>query len=150
MNLREALIFLVLSVIGLLLVMGALSFVRWLRIAYPGQFRFILTALGLGLVGVVVWGYIEVNDAPTFHVGDLLTLQEPVVARAMSTERNSPNTSCIVDIYEHIAVVEVGSDTLNARVESNNRSSPSFCGVGAEVQIELAWLHRYTLTHRHS
>ena len=150
MNLRAALIFLVLGFISLLIVMGSLSFVRWLKTAYPGQFRSILIALCLGLVSLGIWGYMEASDRPAFHAGDLLTLQEPVVARLVSTDRNSPTTSCIVEIYEHVSVVEATTERLNVRVESNNRSGPSFCPIGAEVQVELAWLHRYTLTHRDS
>jgi len=44
--------------------------------------------------------------------------------------------------------VDVQSGTMKARVESNNRSGPSFCPIGADVQIELTWLHSFTLTHR--
>ena len=148
MNLRAALIFLVLGFITLLLAMGAFSFVRWLKAAYPGQFRFILAALCVALAGLGVWGYMEANDRPAFHPGDLLTLQEPVVARITSADRNSPISSCIVDIYEHLSVVEVRAGTMTARVDSNNRSGTGFCPIGADVQIELGWLHRYTLTHR--
>ena len=85
-----------------------------------------------------------------FHAGDLITLQEPVVARVIPADRHSTTTSCIVEIYEHLSVVNVQTGTLKARVESNNRSSPGFCPIGADVQIELAWLHRFTLTHRQS
>lgn len=45
MNLRAALIFLVLGFIGLLIVMGAVGFVRWLKISYPRSFRSILSLL---------------------------------------------------------------------------------------------------------
>jgi hypothetical protein len=149
-NLRAAFIFLALGIISLLITMGALSAVRWLRIAYPKQFRSILVALCLALVCLGVWGYMEANDRPAFHEGDLLTLQEPIVARMRSSDRNSPTASCIIDIYEHVAVIETQTGTLTGRVESNNMSGPSFCGIGAEIQVELRWLHRYTLTHRHS
>jgi hypothetical protein len=150
MNLRAALIFLVLGFIGLLLVMGAVGFVRWLRIAYPRRFRSILATLGVAVVGLGYWGYQEAAQRPAFHPGDLITLEAPVVARLVPPERNAPKTSCIVEIYEHLAVVEVESGTLKAQVESNTRSGPSFCPIGAEVQLDPAWLHRYTLTHRHS
>ena len=148
MNLRVALIFLVLGFIGLLLVMGAASFVRWLRFAYPRSFRAILVGLCLVVVGAGLWAYMEAKERPVFHAGDLMTLEEPVVARVIPADRHSPATSCIVEIYEHLSVVDVQSGTLKARVESNNRSGPSFCPIGAQVQIELAWLHRFTLTHR--
>ncbi len=150
MNLRAALIFLVLGFVGLLLVMGVLSFVRWLKVSYPRYFRSVLAGLGVAAVGLVLWGYQEAAERPAFHPGDLITLEAPVVARLISAERNTPATSCIVEIYEHLAVVEAESGTLKAHVESNTRSGPSFCPVGAEVQLDPAWLHRYTLTHRHS
>ena len=149
MNLRAGLIFLVLGFIGLLIVMGAASFVRWLKISYPLQYRTILVVLCLLLVGAGVWVYMEVKERPVFHAGDLMTLEEPVVARVIPADRHAPATSCIVEIYEHLSVVEMQSGTLKARVESNNRSSPSFCPIGADVQIELAWLNHFTLTHRH-
>jgi hypothetical protein len=149
-NLRAAFIFLALGIVSLLITMGALSVVRWLRIAYPKQFRSILVVLCLALVCLGVWGYMEADDRPAFHAGDLLTLQEPIVARMIRSDRNSPTASCIIDIYEHVAVIEARTGTLSARVESNNTSGPSFCAIGAEVQVEIGWLHRYTLTHRHS
>jgi len=149
MNLRAALIFLVLGFIGLLIVMGAASFVRWLKISYPLQYRTILVVLCLLLVGAGVWIYMEVKERPVFHAGDLMTLEEPVVARVIPADRHAPATSCIVEIYEHLSVLDVHSGTLNARVESNNRSGPSFCPIGADVQIELAWLNHFTLTYRH-
>ena len=149
MNLRAALIFLVLGFIGLLIVMGAASFVRWIKISYPLQYRTILVVLCLLLVGAGVWVYMEVKERPVFHAGDLMTLEEPVVARVIPADRKAPATSCIVEIYEHLSVLDVHSGTLKARVESNNRSGPSFCPVGADVQIELAWLNHFTLTYRH-
>src|SRR5437899_7851500 len=146
MNLRAALIFFVLGFIGLLIVMGAASFVRWLKMAYPRFFRSILAVLCLLVVGAGVWVYLEAKERPVFHAGDLITLQEPVVARVIPADRHSTTTSCIVEIYEHLSVVNVQTGTLKARVESNNRSGPNFCPIGADVQIELAWLHRFTLT----
>ena len=148
MNLRAALIFLVLGFIGLLIVMGAVSFARWLKISYPRHFRTILVVLCLVLVGAGVRVYMEAKGRPVFHAGDLITLQEPVVARVIPADRNAPATSCIVEIYEHLSVVDTQSGTLKARVESNKGSGPSFCPVGAEVQIELAWLRHFTLTRR--
>lgn len=148
MNLRAALIFLILGIISLLIVMGAVSVVRWLKMAYPRSFRSILVVLCLVVMGAGVLVYLEAKERPVFHAGDLITLQEPVVARVIPADRRSSATSCIVEIYEHLSVVELQSGTLKARVESNNRSGPSFCPVGAEVQIELAWLRRFTLTHR--
>ncbi|MGH7205719.1 MAG: hypothetical protein ACREI2_05875 [Nitrospiraceae bacterium] len=148
MNLRAALIFLVLGFIGLLIVMGTASFVRWLKISYPRSFRSILVVLCLLMVGAGVWVYMEAKERPVFHAGDLVTLEEPVVARVIPAGRSAPATSCIVEIYEHLSVVDVQTGTMTARVESNNRSGPSYCPIGADVHIELAWLHRYTLTHR--
>lgn len=150
MNFRVALILLVLGFLSLLIVMGALTFISWLKTAYPRRFRSILVALCLAIVGLGIWGYMEASLDPAFHTGDLLTLQEPVVARLAAVGRGERNTACIIDIYEHLAVVAVRSGTMSARVESNNTSGPSFCPVGVEVQVERAWLHLYTLTHRHS
>ena len=45
MNLRAALIFLVLGFLGLLLVMGAARFARWLKLSSPRSFRSILALL---------------------------------------------------------------------------------------------------------
>lgn len=150
MNPRGVLVFLVLGFVGLLLVLGAVSFVRWLKAAHPRHFRAILSVLGLLLLGLGILGYLEARDRPTFRSGDLITLGEPVVGRAIATERNSPTTSCIVEIRGHLAIVDVGSGTLTVRVESNASSGSGFCPVGAEVQLDPAWLHRYTLTHRQS
>ena len=150
MTVRLVLVLLVLGFIGLLIVMGAIGFTRWLKVTHPRHFRSILGGLCAALIGVSIWGFLEATDRPTFHAGDLLTLQEPIVARVIATGRDSTTTSCIVEIYEHLAVVSAGSGTMKARVESNKTSGPGFCPIGAEVQFELAWLHRYTLTHRHS
>jgi hypothetical protein len=148
MTLRVALVLLVLGFIGLLLVMGAITFVRWLKLTYPGHYRWILAGVALTLIGLSIWGSFEVMDRPSFHAGDLITLQEPLVVRMGGADRLSPVTSCIVDIYQHLAIVDTGGGTMKARVESNKGSGPAFCPAGAEVQFELAWLHRYTLTHR--
>ena len=45
MNVRVALIFLVFGFVGLLLVMGVMSFVRWVKIRYPRRGFLILVAL---------------------------------------------------------------------------------------------------------
>ena len=150
MTIRLVLVLLVLGFIGVLLVMGAFSFGRWLKITHPRHFRSILGGLCVAILGLGIWGYLEAIDRPSFDSGDLITLQEPLVVRMFGTERNSPTTSCIVEIYEHLSVMSAGSGTMKARVESNKPSGPSFCPLGAEVQFELAWLHRYTLTHRGS
>lgn len=148
MNLRVALIFLVLGFIGLLLVMGALSFFRWLKNAYPQRFPWILAILCVIVVGAGIWTALEVREQPTFRTNDLITLEEPVVARTIPVDRDSHIVTCIVDRSEHLGVVEVGSATLAARVESNNTSSPVYCPIGADVRIEIAWLHRFTVTRR--
>src|SRR3989442_15683258 len=105
MNLRAALIFLVLGFIGLLIVMGAASFVRWLKISYPLQYRTILIVLCLLLVGVGVWIHMEVKERPVFQAGDLMTLEEPVVAIVIPADRMDHATSLIVELYEHISVI---------------------------------------------
>ena len=148
MNPRAFLIFLVFGFIGLLTVMGAISFVRWMKAAYPHRVRAILVALGLSVVGLGIWAYRELNDRPVFHPGDLLTLEQPVVARLVSSERNTADGACIVAIREHLSVVQAGSGRLTARIESNYQSGTSYCPIGADVQIELAWLQRFTLTRR--
>lgn len=150
MNLRLLLILLVLVVVGMLILLGAVSVVRWLRLAYPRYFRAILAGLLILGVGLGVWGYSEIRDRPAFHPNDLITLGEPLVGRVASAERNRPTTSCIVELREHLSVVSVGGGLLTARVESNSQAGPAFCPVGAEVQFDPAWLRDYTLTHRHS
>lgn len=150
MTFRLVLVLLVLGFIGLLIVMGAVNFVRWLKVAHPRRFRSILGGLCIALIGTGIWGFQEAIDRPAFHPGDLITLQEPIVARVQATDLQAPTTSCIVEIYKHLSVVGAVSGTMKARVESNQTSGPSFCPIGAEVEFELAWLHRYTLTHRHS
>jgi hypothetical protein len=148
-NVRAFLIFLVIGFIGLLLVLGTFSLVRWLKTSYPHHFRFILALIVLSGFGLGAWAYMEAKERPGLHAGDLLTLGEPLVVRVIPTERLVATRTCIVEIHEHLSVVDVGSGTLKARVESNTTSGPSFCPIGAVVQFDLAWLHRYTLTHRH-
>lgn len=148
MYLRAALILFVLAFIGLLIVLGAASFIRWLKIAHPRLFRPVLGALCVALVGVVIVGYMEAVDQPVFRPGDLITLGQPIVARPVERERLAPAASCIVEIRERLSVVDIGGGTLKARVESNRTSGPGLCPVGTEVEFDLAWLNRYTLTHR--
>lgn len=150
MNLRVALLLLGASLLALLIVIGASSLLRWLKQTYPQQFPVLAVILCLGLGALGIWGFMEIRSGPALHTGDLLTLQEPVVARSVTLDGRLSHTACIIDIYEHLSVIETGGGILKARVESNPPSGASYCPVGAEVQIELAWLHRFTLTHRHS
>lgn len=55
MDLRAALIFLVLDFMGLLLVMGAIGFVRRLKMSSPRSFRSMLVGLCLLLMGAGGW-----------------------------------------------------------------------------------------------
>ena len=148
MNLRVALAVLVLSFVGVLLVMGAVSFVRWLRLSYPRQYRSLLTIIVLLSVGLVVWIYFEARERPSFQPDDVITLGEPLVVRLVPTERLAATMSCIVEVHEHLAILAIESGTIKAGVESNKGTGPSFCPIGAEVQFEAAWLHRYTVTQR--
>jgi hypothetical protein len=149
LNLRVLLIVLVLGFIGLLVVMGAVSFVRWLMVAYPRHFRSILMAMILTSIGLGIWGFMEARERPSFHADDVITLGQPVAVRLVPTERLTATASCIVEIRQHLAVVEVMNGTLKGRVESNAGSGPGLCPPGAEVQFDPAWLQFYTLTHRH-
>ena len=148
MAFRLAVVLLVLGFLGMLIVMGAISFVQWLKFTHPRHFRSILTFVCAALIGAVVWAVLEVIAQPSFQAGDLITVQEPLVAHMVTPDVKSATTSCIVEIYEDLAVVGIQSGTVKARLESNKKSGPSSCPIGAEVQFELAWLHRYTLTHR--
>lgn len=148
MNVRAALIFLVFGFVGLLLVMGVLSFVRWVKIRYPRRGFLILVALCVIVVGSAIVVAMEIRERPTFRPNDLVTLQEPVVARTIAADRNSRIETCVIDRYEHFGVVEVEGGTLTARVESNNTSAPVYCPIGADVRTELAWLHGFTVTRR--
>ena len=150
MNPRMVLIFCVLAFLGLLLVIGARAFARWLKIHYPRRASAIL--LGLWIAGTAAGWVIarEIRDQPTYQSNDLITLQEPVVARAISSDRDSRFLTCVVDLHEHLGVLELEreSGTMKARVESNNTSAPIYCGIGTEVRVEIAWLHRPTVTRR--
>lgn len=150
MNLRVALIGLLSGFIGLLLVMGARAFVRWLQIYYPRRAAAVLLTLGTAIVGAGWLITMEVLDRPDFQPNDLITLQEPVVARTIPADRGSRSMTCVVDLHEHLGLLEVEREagTMKALVESNNASEPSYCRVGAEVRIELSRLHRMTVTRR--
>ena len=148
MNLRAALVFIVLGFVGLLLAMGTLAFVRWLKQKYPRRFRAILWLVGALVAAAGIWGGMELAERPRFDPNDLITLHEPIVAKTVAADRDARITTCIVDVSEHLAVVEMAGGVLTARVESNNTSAPVYCAVGADVRIEPAWLHRYSLTHR--
>lgn len=150
MNPRIILIALVLGFIGLLLLIGVRTFIRWLKIHYPRRASFILAALTAGIAGTGVLVAMDIRDRPTFRPNDLITLQEPVVAKIVAVERDSRSMACVVDLHEHLGVldVDVEGGTLKARVESNNTSAPLYCPIGGDVRIELAWLHRMTVTRR--
>jgi hypothetical protein len=148
MTLRAALVFLVLGFAGLLLAMGLRSFVEWLKRAYPRRFRIILAALAVFVAAALAWVALELMERPVFRPNDLITLHEPVVANTVAVDRDSRTTACIVDKSEHLAVVGTEGGAITALVESNNRSASAYCAIGGEVRIELAWLHRYSLTRR--
>jgi hypothetical protein len=150
MNPRMVLIIGVLVFLGLLLVMGARTFARWLKIHYPRRASAIL--LGLWIMGIAAGWFIirEIRDQPIYQPNDLITLQEPVVARAIASDRESRFLTCVVDLHEHLGVLELEREggTMKARVESNNISAPIYCAIGTEVRVEVAWLHRPTVTRR--
>lgn len=150
MNLRFAFIILALLFIALLLVIGVMTAIRWLRIHYPGRANAILAGGAAIVAGAVVMGVVELNDRPMFRPHDLITLQEPVVARTIPVDRGAGSATCVIDLHEHLGVleIEVEQGALKARVESNNTSAPVFCPIGTEVRIDLAWLHRLTVTRR--
>ena len=150
MTLRAALVFILLGFVGLLVAMGLRSFVEWLKRTYPRRFRTILAALAVLGTAAVVWTVLELMERPTFRPHDLITLHEPVVAKTIPMDRDSRVIACIVDNSEHLAVVAIEGGRLTARVESNNRSDSVYCAIGLEVHVELAWLHRYSLTRRSS
>ena len=92
----------------------------------------------------------EIQDEPTYQLNDLITLQHPVVVKTIAVERDSRAETCVVDLRQHLGVIEIQSEsgTLKARVESNNPSAALYCPVGSEVHVEMAWLHRPTVTRR--
>jgi hypothetical protein len=148
MTFRAALVFIVLGFVGLLVAMGLRSLVGWLKQAYPQRYRLILAGLVLIVTAAIVWMVLELVERPAFRSNDLITLHEPVVATTIAVDRDSRTMACIVDTSEHLAVITVDGGTLTARVESNNGSAPVYCAIGSDVRLELAWLHRYSLTHR--
>ena len=150
MNPRIIIVIGLLAFIGLLLVMGARALARWLKIHYPRQASAIL--LGLWIGGLAV-GWLMVRELRTelvYQPNDLLTLQEPVVARTIPADRDIRCFPCVVDVHEHLGVLEVESEsgTLKARVESNSTSAPLYCPIGADIRIDMAWLHGPTVTRR--
>ena len=100
------------------------------------------------VVGSAILIVMEIRERPTFRPHDLVTLQEPVVARTIAADRNSRIETCVIDRYEHLGVVEVEGGTLTARVESNKTSAPVFCPIGTDIRTEVAWLHSLTVTRR--
>jgi hypothetical protein len=150
MNLRLVLTVGALCFIALLLVIGIRTAIRWLKIHYPQQANAVLSGVSLFLAGVGLLIAVEMKDRPAFRPNDLLTLQEPVVARTIVSDRESRSMTCVVDRHEHLGVLELENErgTMRARVESNNTSEPLYCPIGVEVRIEAAWLHHPTITHR--
>lgn len=150
MNPRVILIMCVLAFIVLLLVIGARTFARWLKIHYPQRASAIL--FGLWTVGIAAGWLIvrEIRDEPTYQPNDLITLQQPAVVKTISADRESRPVTCVVDLHEHLGVIEIESErgTLKTRVESNNTSASLYCPIGAEVRVEIDWLHRPTVTRR--
>ena len=150
MNPRLILIMCVLAFIGLLLIVGARTFARWVKIHYPRQAAAVI--LGLWIVGITGGWLIvrEMRDEPTYQLNDLITLQQPLVVKTIPAERDSRAETCVVDLRQHLGVMEIQSEsgTLKARVESNNTSAALYCPVGSEVHVEMAWLHRPTVTRR--
>ena len=150
MNPRIVLIIGAVAFVGLLLVMGARAFARWIKIHYPQRASIILgglCVLGIALVWLAVR---EIQGAPAYQPNDLLTLQEPVVARTVSTNRDIHPAACVVDLHEHLGLLEIDNDsgTLKARVESNNTSAPLYCPIDSEIRVDISWLHHPTVTHR--
>ena len=150
MNLRLVLVVLVLIFLALLMVIGVRTFARWLKLHYPRRAHAVLTGLCLMVIGAGALLILEREGHPTFRPHDLITLQEPVVARIISTDRETRSMPCIIDLHEHLGVLEIEheSGTLKARVESNNTSAPVYCPIGVDVRIDLTWLHRMTITRR--
>ena len=150
MNPRVLLIFGAVTFLGLLLVMGARAFARWVKLHYPAHAWLILS--GLWILGIAVaWLAVrEIQEAPVYEPNDLITLQEPLVAKTVSSNRDVRPIACVVDLHEHLGVLEIEreSGTLTARVESNNTAASLYCPIGAEVRAEVAWLHHPTVTRR--
>lgn len=150
MNLRFVFIILVLCFIGLLLALGIRTAILWVRAHFPQRANTILAGVSIGAAAAVVLLVAEVMEQPQFRPHDLLTLQEPVVAKTIPPDRGAGSMMCVVDVHEHLGVleVEVERGLLRARVESNSAKGPAFCPIGAEVRIDLTWLHRFSVTRR--
>ena len=150
MNLRFLFIVLVLCFIGLLLVLGIRTAILWVRAQFPQRANTILAGASMAAAAAVALLVAEVMDQPLFRPHDLLTLREPVVAKTIPADRGAGSMMCVVDVHEHLGVleVEVERGLLRARVESNSATGPAFCPIGAEVRIDLTWLHRFSVTRR--
>lgn len=150
MNVRLVLTVVALAFVGLLFVIGIRTAVRWLKIHYPQRANAIVFGVCVILAGTGLVIAVEIKDRPTFRPDDLLTLQEPVVVKTIVSDRESRSITCVVDLHEHLGVLELENErgTVRARVESNNTSGPLYCPIGAEVRVEAAWLHHPTITHR--
>lgn len=150
MNVRGGLILLLVAFVGLLLAIGVRTFVRWVKVQSPRSAPLILAVLGLLTAGAVWLTMMEAREGPTFQPNDLVTLQEPIVVRSIPQDRDARAIPCIVDLHEHLGVLDVEGEgqTLRARVESNNTSAASYCPIGSDVWVEVAWLHRMTITRR--
>ncbi len=150
MNFRLVLTIVALGFIVLLLVIGVRTAVRWLKIHYPRRANTILFGVCVTLAGAGLLIVVEMKDQPTFRQNDLLTLREPVVAKTIASDRESRSITCVIDVHEHLGVLELDNErrALRALVESNNTSGSLYCPVGAEVRIEADWLHDPTVTRR--
>ncbi len=150
MNFRFAFIVLVLCFIALLLVVGIRTAILWLRIHYPQRANTILAGACIVAVAAGVMLVVELTDQPRFRAHDLLTLQEPVVAKTVPADGGAGSLTCVVDVHEHLGVVDVDIEQglLRAKVESNNTAGPAFCPIGSDVRIDLTWLHRLSVTRR--
>jgi hypothetical protein len=144
---RVLLIVFVLGTLGVLWIVGLLTLIRWLKLHYPRQTTILLLLLaGLGAAAVLMLAR-ELRQRPEMAPGDLLTLQEPLVVR-MRSEQGSSRRPCVIDLYEHLGVEEIGPMVLTATVESNNRSSAFYCPVGESVEVEVDRIHHPTVTRR--
>lgn len=97
MNLRFAFIVLVLCVLLLLLALGIRTAILWIRTRYPERANSILAAASIVAVAAGLLVVVEVMEQPQFRPHDLLTLQEPVVAKTIPVDRGAGSTLCVVD-----------------------------------------------------
>lgn len=150
MNLRFAFIVLVLCFIGILLALGVRTAILWVRAHFPQRANTILTGASIGAAAAVGLLVAEVMEQPQFRPHDLLTLQQPVVGKTIPVDRGAGSMVCVVDVHEHLGVLDVEAERgqLRAKVESNSAKGPAFCPIGAEVRIDLAGLHRVSVTRR--